>query len=74
VICRLADRDLVIAGDAIYTLGQLSGAPEPPRPYDLHNWRRSMRELRHFAEQFPNAVIIPGHDAAHWATLEGRYE
>jgi glyoxylase-like metal-dependent hydrolase (beta-lactamase superfamily II) len=74
VICHLADRDLVIAGDAIYTLGQLSGAPEPPRPYDLHNWRRSMRELRHFAEQFPNAVIIPGHDAAHWKTLATRYE
>jgi glyoxylase-like metal-dependent hydrolase (beta-lactamase superfamily II) len=74
VICRLADRDLVIAGDAIYTIGQLADAPEPPRPYDRHNWRRSMRELKHFAEQFPQAVIIPGHDQAHWETLEQRYE
>ena len=74
VICRLADRDLVIAGDAIYTIAQLSGAPEPPRPYDRHNWRRSMRELKHFAEQYPDAVIIPGHDQAHWETLQKRYE
>ena len=27
VICRLGDRDLVIAGDAIYTIGQLEGRP-----------------------------------------------
>jgi glyoxylase-like metal-dependent hydrolase (beta-lactamase superfamily II) len=74
VICRLADRDLVIAGDAIYTIAQLDDAPEPPRPYDRHNWRRSMRELRRFAEQYPQAVIIPGHDQAHWETLEKRYE
>ena len=74
VICHLADRDLVIAGDAIYTFGQLGDAPEPPRPYDAHNWRRSARELAHFAKQFPQAVIIPGHDPEHWATLEKRYE
>ena len=74
VICRLADRDLVIAGDAIYTIGQLDGAPEPPRPFDRHNWRRSMRELQHFARTYPDAVIIPGHDPEHWATLEARYE
>lgn len=74
VICRLRDRDLVIAGDAIYTIAQLADAPEPPRPYDRHNWRRSMRELKRFAEQYPQAVIIPGHDEAHWDTLEQRYE
>jgi glyoxylase-like metal-dependent hydrolase (beta-lactamase superfamily II) len=74
VICRLADRDLVIAGDAIYTIGQLTGAPEPPRPLDRHNWRRSMRELQHFARTYPQAVILPGHDPEHWAGLDERYE
>jgi glyoxylase-like metal-dependent hydrolase (beta-lactamase superfamily II) len=74
VICRLADRDLVIAGDATYTIAQLDGGPEPPRPYDRHNWRRSMRELQHFARTYPDAVIIPGHDPEHWRTLESRYE
>lgn len=74
VICRLRDRDLVIAGDAIYTYAQLEGAPEPPRPADRHNWRRSLRELSHFHRQFPQAVILPGHDPEHWKTLEKRYE
>ncbi len=74
LICRLRDRDLVIAGDAIYTIGQLEDAPEPPRPLDRHNWRRSMRELQHFARTYPQAVILPGHDPEHWKTIEKRYE
>ena len=74
VICRLRDRDLVIAGDAIYTIGQLDDAPEPPRPLDRHKWRRSAQELRLFARQYPQAVIIPGHDPDQWETLDERYE
>lgn len=74
VICRLRDRDLVIAGDAIYTIGQLADAPEPPRPLDRHRWRRSMRELQHFARTYPRAVILPGHDPEHWKTVAARYE
>lgn len=74
VICRLRDRDLVIAGDAIYTIGQLDDAPEPPRPVDRHNWRRSRGELKRFATTYPQAVILPGHDPEHWKTLQARYE
>jgi glyoxylase-like metal-dependent hydrolase (beta-lactamase superfamily II) len=74
VICRLRDRDLVIAGDAIYTLGQLADAPEPPRPVDRHNWRRSMRELRQFATTYPDAVVIPGHDPEHLESFAKRYQ
>ena len=74
VICHLRDRDLVIAGDAIYTIGQLDDAPEPPRPLDRHNWRRSMRELRQFARTYPQAVILPGHDPEHWKTVQKRSE
>src|SRR3954467_1476080 len=53
VICRLAERDFVIAGDAIYTAAQLTGAPEPPRPVDRHMWRRSFQELQLFQRQYP---------------------
>jgi glyoxylase-like metal-dependent hydrolase (beta-lactamase superfamily II) len=74
VICRLRDRDLVIAGDAIYTIGQLDNAPEPPRPVDRHNWRRSKGELQRFATTYPQAVILPGHDPEHWKTVQPRYE
>jgi N-acyl homoserine lactone hydrolase len=74
VIARLRDRDFVIAGDAVYTMRQLENGPEPPRPVDRHNWRRSMRELRHFRSQFPQAVIVPSHDHELWPKLEQRYE
>ena len=56
VICRLAERDFVIGGDAIYIAAQLDGdAPVPPRPFDAHIWRRSLQELQLFHRQFPEA-------------------
>jgi N-acyl homoserine lactone hydrolase len=74
VICRLRDHDLVIAGDAIYTRAQLEDAPPPPRPEDPHTWRRSLQELRLFHRQYPQAVIIPGHDPRTWPELKKRFE
>jgi len=74
VIARLSDRDLVIAGDAIYTHAQLDGADPPPAPADMHNWKRSLRDLQQFARTYPHAVIVPGHDADHWPTLKPLYE
>ncbi len=74
VVCRLHDRDLVIAGDAIYTYAQLEDGPPPPRPLDPHTWRRSLRELQHFHRRYPQAVIVPGHDPEMFKKLEKRYE
>ena len=74
VIARLRERDFVIAGDLVYNMGQLDGGPEPPRPVDLHNWRRSKRELNLFRGQYPQAVIVPSHDHELWPTLKQRYE
>ncbi len=74
VICRLRDRDLVIAGDSVYTLAQLGDAAPPPRPYDAHNWRRTLQELKLFASTYPQAVIVPSHDPAVWESIEARYE
>jgi glyoxylase-like metal-dependent hydrolase (beta-lactamase superfamily II) len=74
VICHLRDHDLVIAGDAIYTLAQLGDAPPPPRPYDPHTWGRSLQELRRFHERYPEAVIVPGHDPGAWPELKRRFE
>ncbi len=75
VICRLAERDFVIGGDAMYYLDQLEGSmPLPPRPQDAHNFRRSLQELRLFHSQFPDAVITPGHDPEFYSRSERRYE
>jgi glyoxylase-like metal-dependent hydrolase (beta-lactamase superfamily II) len=75
VIARLARRDFVIGGDAVYMASQLDGSePGPPRPQDAHNLRRSLQELRLFRRQFPDAVITPGHDPEFYARIEARYE
>jgi N-acyl homoserine lactone hydrolase len=75
VICRLKRNDFVIGGDAMYVAGQLSGdTPMPPRPFDAHNLRRSLQELRLFRRQFPDAVITPGRDRDFYDRLDARYE
>lgn len=75
VVCRLKERDFVIGGDTMYLRGQLDGSlAMPPRPFDSHNFRRSLQELRLFHSQFPDAVITPGHDPDFYAGLDQRYE
>jgi glyoxylase-like metal-dependent hydrolase (beta-lactamase superfamily II) len=75
VVCHLKERDFVIGGDAMYMRAQLDGeAPLPPRPFDAHNFRRSLQELRLFHGQFPEVVITPGHDPEFYAGLNARYE
>jgi glyoxylase-like metal-dependent hydrolase (beta-lactamase superfamily II) len=74
VIARLAERDFVIAGDAVFSIRQLEGGPEPPRPVDPHTWRRSLQELQLFRREYPDALIVPSHDAELWQQLGARYE
>jgi glyoxylase-like metal-dependent hydrolase (beta-lactamase superfamily II) len=75
VIARMKERDFVIGGDAMYTYRQLEGdAPLPPRPFDSHNFRRSLQELRLFRKQYPHAIITPGHDQSFYDQLDARYE
>jgi N-acyl homoserine lactone hydrolase len=75
VIAHLGERDFVIGGDATYTAAQLEGtAPLAPRPFDAHNYRRSLQELRLFRREFPAAIVTPGHDPEFFAKLSARYE
>jgi glyoxylase-like metal-dependent hydrolase (beta-lactamase superfamily II) len=75
VIAHLKERDFVIGGDAMYTYRQLEGdAPLPPSPFDAHNFRRSLQELKLFHREFPHVVITPGHDLAFYEQLNDRYE
>ncbi len=75
VIAHLSKRDFVIGGDATYMQAQLEGdAPLAPRPFDAHNYRRSLQELKLFRREFPGAIVTPGHDAEFYAALDARYE
>jgi glyoxylase-like metal-dependent hydrolase (beta-lactamase superfamily II) len=75
VIAHLSERDFVIGGDATYTQAQLDGdAPLAPRPFDAHNYRRSLQELKLFRREYPEAIVTPGHDPSFFAKLGDRYE
>jgi N-acyl homoserine lactone hydrolase len=75
VIAHLGERDFLIGGDVVYTEAQLDGdAPLAPRPHDSHNYRRSIQELRLFRQEYPSAIVTPGHDPSFYQKLEARYE
>ncbi|HEV2998821.1 MAG TPA: MBL fold metallo-hydrolase, partial [Solirubrobacteraceae bacterium] len=74
VILRLRSREALIAGDAIYTLATLRDGERPWRSEDPAAFERSLRALQEYDREHPDALIVPGHDIAHWRTLEERYE
>jgi glyoxylase-like metal-dependent hydrolase (beta-lactamase superfamily II) len=74
VIARLRDREALIAGDAIYTMATLRDGRRPWRSQDGRAFERSLRELQDWDLEHPDALIVPGHDMAHWETLAERYE
>jgi glyoxylase-like metal-dependent hydrolase (beta-lactamase superfamily II) len=73
VIVRLKDRECLIAGDAIYTRSSLDAGELPLIIADEHNYKRSVREIRAYQQMTPSALIIPGHDAEYFASLEALY-
>jgi glyoxylase-like metal-dependent hydrolase (beta-lactamase superfamily II) len=73
VIVRLSGRELLIAGDAVYSLDTLEHERRGAFLADEHNWRRSLREIQLYRRENPDALIIPSHDHKLWPTLEETY-
>jgi N-acyl homoserine lactone hydrolase len=73
VVLRAAGREVLVAGDAIYSMTTLRESRLPHLVADEHLFRRSLREIQLYAEQTPDAVIIPGHDLERWRELEPSY-
>jgi N-acyl homoserine lactone hydrolase len=74
LVLRLRDREVLVAGDAIYNFTALRESHLPYRMEDGHLYRRSLREIQLYSQANPGALIIPGHDMEHWRTLEPVYE
>ena len=74
VLLRLPRRDFVVLGDVAYTWRQLQGGPEPLRPVDRHNWRRSLHEVQAYINAYPYALVVPSHDPEFFAKLDARYD
>lgn len=72
-VLRLADREALVASDAIYMTRTLTDSHLPYRMADEHEFRRSLREIQIYAEQTPGALIVPGHDMEAWDKLQPSY-
>jgi glyoxylase-like metal-dependent hydrolase (beta-lactamase superfamily II) len=73
VVLRTARAEVLVAADAIHLRRTLSDSHLPYRVEDEHLFRRSLRELRQYATETPDAVIIPGHDWEAWQQLDAVY-
>jgi N-acyl homoserine lactone hydrolase len=73
VVARTAGGEVLLAGDAIYVRRNLDDSHLPHRTEDDHLYRRSLREIRQYVQETPDAVVIPGHDWEAWQELEAVY-
>jgi N-acyl homoserine lactone hydrolase len=73
VVLRTARGEVLVAGDAMYLRRTLADTHLPYRTEDEHLFRRSLREIRQYADETPGALIIPGHDWEAWQELDAVY-
>jgi N-acyl homoserine lactone hydrolase len=74
VVVRTKGREILLAGDAIYTERALRETALPFLMEDPHRFKRSLQEIRLYAEQTPNALIVPGHDLEFFKRLDPVYD
>ena len=73
VVVRTAGGEVLVTGDAIYLRRNLDDAHLPHRTEDDHLYRRSLREIRQYVQETPDALVIPGHDWDAWQQLDDVY-
>ena len=74
IVLRTAGREVLVAGDAVYTRHTVATGHRPALMEDEHLFSRSLREIQLYAEQNPDALLIPGHDMDAWQELDALYE
>ncbi|MEA2348916.1 MAG: N-acyl homoserine lactone hydrolase [Thermoleophilaceae bacterium] len=72
-VLRLEGGEALVAGDALTTMQTLHGDATPWRAHDMHNFKRSVREIQLYEKETPGAVIIPGHDFEFFQALKPVY-
>ncbi len=73
VILRLRAREVLIAGDALYTMATLRDGKRPWRSEDAAAFERSLSAIQAYDRENPDALIVPGHDMEHWRGLDEHY-
>ena len=74
IVLRLRRREALVAADAVYLCRNLDEVRLSHRTADDHLSERSLREIRRYARDTPDALIIPGHDWDAWQELDAVYE
>ncbi len=66
LLLRLHDRPLLLAGDALYTMRTLREDLRPAIHGRRRAYDRSIDAFRRFANAYPGALLLPGHDLDAW--------
>jgi N-acyl homoserine lactone hydrolase len=62
-------REVLIVGDAAYTVESIERQALPLFTADERRYAASLAQLRAFAEEHPDALLVPSHDAHAWRAL-----
>lgn len=73
VVLQTGAGEVLVAGDAIFMHRTLTEDRLPYALPDVHLFRRSLRELRQYLKETPDAVVVPGHDWEAWQQLRPVY-
>jgi glyoxylase-like metal-dependent hydrolase (beta-lactamase superfamily II) len=73
VVLQTESGEVLVAGDAIFMHRTLEDDHLPYALPDEHLFRRSLREIRQYRKETPDAVVIPGHDWEAWQKLKPVY-
>ncbi|MDX6718571.1 MAG: N-acyl homoserine lactone hydrolase [Solirubrobacteraceae bacterium] len=73
ILLALADRELLLTGDAAYTRRTIDDDLVPIFLADERLYLRSLAAVRDHVRQAPDTVVICGHDAQRWGQLEPVY-
>lgn len=74
VVLRLASGgELLLTGDAAYARATIDRSLTPLLTWKDGPYRASLARVQAWVAEHPDAPVIPGHDAATWATLAESY-
>jgi glyoxylase-like metal-dependent hydrolase (beta-lactamase superfamily II) len=73
ILLALADRELLLTADAAYTRRTIDESLVPIFVADERLYLRSLAAVRDHVRQAPGTVVICGHDAERWESLEPVY-
>lgn len=64
------DRQVLVVGDAAYTLRSIEEERLSLLAANDDHYRSSLREIKAFTKQEPDAIVVPSHDPDAWRALE----